>query len=46
MDREDVRHLAKTGHLDPAMELRSHVLDDPKKHDATLEMWIESFFSN
>jgi hypothetical protein len=53
VDREDVRHLAKNGHLDRTMlrdrytkELRSHVLGDPKKHDATLEMWIESFFAN
>ena len=53
VDREDVRHLAKTGHLDRTVlrdrytkELRSHVLGDPKKHDATLEMWIESFFAN
>ena len=53
VDRGDIRHLAKTGHLDPKIlrerytwELRPKLPDDPKKHDATLEMWIESFFAN
>jgi hypothetical protein len=51
-DREDVRHLAKTCSLDPDVlrdryqkEMRSIVIGNPLQHDATLEFWIEAYFS-
>jgi hypothetical protein len=51
-DREDVAHLARTCSLDPNVlraryrnEMRSTVIGDPDYHDATLEFWIEAYFS-
>jgi hypothetical protein len=51
-DREDVRHLAETCSLDSNLlrdryqnEMRSTVIGDPDYHDATLEFWIEAYFS-
>ena len=51
-DREDVRHLARTCSLDPNVlrdryqnEMRSIVIGDSEYHDATLEFWIEAYFS-
>jgi len=53
VDRDDVHHLVKTGHIDKrtlqdryVRELRPRVDGDPKKHDAAMEVWIESFFTN
>jgi len=52
-DREDVEYLAKTCHLDAKIlraryerELRSILIGPPERHDATLEFWIEAYFSN
>lgn len=51
-DREDVMHLAKTCSLNPTIlreryqnEMRSTVIGDANYHDATLEFWIEAYFS-
>jgi hypothetical protein len=51
-DREDVRHIAKARSLDPNVlrdryrnEMRSSVIGDANYHDATLEFWIEAYFS-
>jgi hypothetical protein len=51
VDREDVEYLAKTVPLSPdvlrqryADELRPIVMGDPKRHDLTLKIWIESYF--
>jgi hypothetical protein len=52
-DREDVQYLAKTKQLDTKIlreryekELRSILIGPPERHDATLEFWIEAYFSN
>jgi len=46
-----VAYLAKTVPLSPAVlrtrykrELRPIIIGDQKKHDRTLEMWIEAYF--
>lgn len=51
-DREDVRHIAKTSSLDPDAlrdryqhEMRSTIIGNAAYHDATLEFWIEAYFS-
>lgn len=51
VDREDVAYLAKTVPLNADIlrtryerELRPIIIGDPKTHDQTLEMWIESYF--
>jgi len=47
-DREDVRGLAKGGHLDAKVlneryqgELRPNFIANEKRHDLTLELWLE-----
>ncbi|MBZ5524203.1 MAG: hypothetical protein LAP21_18360 [Acidobacteriia bacterium] len=47
-DREDVRYLGRVIPLDLALlrqrysdELRPYVIGDPKRHDLTLDLWIE-----
>lgn len=47
-DREDVKYLARKAPLDLKVlkeryeqELRSHITGDPKRHDLTLQLWIE-----
>src|SRR5262249_28898894 len=52
VDREDVAYLVKTVPLDPEIlktrweqELRPIVIGDVNKHEQTLRMWIESYFS-
>jgi len=51
VDREDVQFLARTVPLDPTVlrsrylkELRPIVIGDPREHDLTLDMWLESYF--
>ena len=50
-DREDVKHLVRTQKLDPTIlrerynELRVNLIGPPETHEATLEFWIEAFFS-
>ena len=51
VDREDVAYLARTVPLSPDVlrtryqrELRPIIIGDQKKHDRTLEMWIEAYF--
>jgi hypothetical protein len=51
-DREDVRHLIKTCSLDPKVlrdryqnQMRPAVVGDTDYHNATLEFWIEAYFS-
>ncbi|MGB6199845.1 MAG: DUF6036 family nucleotidyltransferase [Candidatus Acidiferrales bacterium] len=50
-DREDVRFLANSKHLDPAIlrdryvkELRPILIGPESRHDATLEYWLEDCF--
>ncbi len=52
-DREDVQYLAKTRQLDSKIlreryekELRPILIGPPDRVDATLEFWIEAYFSN
>jgi len=49
-DREDVKHVAKTEKLDPAIlrdryvnELRAALIGPPEWHDKTLEFWVEAY---
>lgn len=51
-DREDVQHLARTQHLDPAIlrqryekELRAYLVGPPERHDNTLNFWLEAYFA-
>ena len=50
-DREDVKHLSRTLHLDPNVlrarydaELKPCLIGPPERHDATLEFWLEAYF--
>jgi hypothetical protein len=50
-DRQDVKYLVRTAHLEPSIlreryvkELRSILIGDPRQHDQTLEFWIEAYF--
>jgi uncharacterized nucleotidyltransferase DUF6036 len=50
-DREDVKHLSRTLHLDPIVlrarydaELKPYLIGPPERHDATLEFWLEAYF--
>jgi hypothetical protein len=50
-DREDVKHLSRTLHLDPNVlrarydaELKPYLIGPPGRHDATLEFWPEAYF--
>jgi hypothetical protein len=52
-DRDDVQFLARTKQLDPRIlrdryeiELRPILIGPPERHDATLEFWIEAYFSS
>jgi hypothetical protein len=52
-DREDVEYLARTRQLDPKVlrerydkELRAVLIGALERHDATLNFWIEAYFSN
>jgi hypothetical protein len=47
-DREDVRYLCRSIPFDLAVlrrryhaELRPYIIGDPKRHDLTLDLWIE-----
>jgi Nucleotidyltransferase of unknown function (DUF6036) len=51
-DREDVQYLVKKSKLDAKIlreryekELRVHLIGPPERHDATLDFWIEAYFS-
>ncbi len=50
-DREDVKHIVRTQKLVPTIlrerykELRVNLIGPPETHDATLEFWIDAFFS-
>jgi hypothetical protein len=50
-DRDDVRQLARTGHLKPAIlreryynELRPYLLAHQSRHDLTLQLWLEAYW--
>ncbi len=50
-DREDVQHLARSGHLNAEIlrqrywrELRPYVTGRVSWHDQTLQMWLEAYF--
>lgn len=52
-DREDVAFLAKAHNLQAATlrtlyenELRVNLIGPPERHDATLEFWLEAYFSH
>ena len=52
-DRDDVKYLAKARQLDSKIlreryerELRPILIGPPNRHDATLEFWIEAYFSS
>jgi hypothetical protein len=52
-DREDVAFLAKAHNLQAATlrtlyekELRVNLIGSPERHDATLEFWLEAYFSH
>ena len=52
-DRDDVKYLAETRQLDSKIlrerykrELRPILIGPPNRHDATLEFWIEAYFSS
>jgi hypothetical protein len=51
-DRDDVQHLARTGLLKPDIlreryysELRPNLLAHEARHDLTLQLWLESYWS-
>jgi hypothetical protein len=51
-DREDVQYLARTQKLEAGIlreryesELRTCLIGPPDRHDATLEFWLEAYFS-
>lgn len=50
-DREDVKHLSEKQKLDATIlreryaELRPNLIGPPERHDATLEFWIEAYFT-
>lgn len=50
-DREDVKYLAQTQHLDPEIlrkrynkELKHNLIGPPERADNTLRFWIEAYF--
>lgn len=50
-DRDDIRQLARAGHLRPEIlyeryykEVRPNLLSREDQHDATLRMWLESYW--
>lgn len=52
-DRDDVKHLALTLHLDGDIlreryeaELKPHLIGPPERHNATLAFWLEAYFGN
>jgi hypothetical protein len=51
-DREDVKYLSRTLHLDPDVlreryeaELKPYLIGPPERHDTTLAFWLEAYFS-
>ncbi|SPF38470.1 conserved hypothetical protein [Candidatus Sulfopaludibacter sp. SbA4] len=51
LDRQDVQHLARAGHLKPEVlreryfsELRPNLLAHEARHDLTLQLWLESYW--
>jgi len=50
-DRDDIKQLARTGHIKPETmskryykEVRPNLLSRENEHDATLKMWLESYW--
>lgn len=51
-DQFDIRQLAQQGHLNPDVlreryyrELRSYLIGPVERHDLTLKLWVEEYFS-